>query len=319
MTAGQPLVAVDALRKEFATKHGIVTAVDDVSFTVGAGETVALVGESGCGKSTVAMTLLGLLEADGGKVLIDGEAMGSSQRKHLGRDLSIVFQNPYSSLNPKMKIRSIIAEPLSTAFGLKGKLLDQRVEKLLNDVGLGREHMMRYPHEFSGGQRQRIAIARALALEPKLLILDEPTAALDVSVQAQVLNLLKELQTELGLSFLFISHDLATVEYRAQRVMVMYLGRIVEAGPVAEVFARPKHFYTRALLDSVPSIDPARRDQLTTLSGEIPSPLNRPAGCAFAPRCAAADDACRAAVPVLESHEDIRQVACIRPLSEPTN
>lgn len=319
MNASQPLVAVDALRKEFSTKHGVVTAVDDVSFTVGTGETVALVGESGCGKSTVAMTLLGLLEADGGQVLVDGETMGANRRKHLGQDLSIVFQNPYSSLNPKMKIRSVIAEPLTTAFGLKGQLLEQRVEKLLNDVGLGREHMRRYPHEFSGGQRQRIAIARALALEPKLLILDEPTAALDVSVQAKVLKLLKDLQAELGLSFLFISHDLATVEYLAQRVMVMYLGRIVEAGPVEEVFARPKHFYTRALLDSVPSIDPTRRDQLATLSGEIPSPLNRPPGCAFAPRCAGAVAACRSAVPELNFLEGIRQVACIRPLDDPAN
>lgn len=313
-----PLLSVEGLRKEFPTKHGIVTAVDDVSFKVERSETVALVGESGCGKSTVAMMLLGLVKPDGGRVFVQGMEAGSEKRnrhKHLGRDLSIVFQNPYSSLNPRMRIRAVIAEPLKTAFRLRGSALDAEVEKLLRDVGLGPEHVNRYPHEFSGGQRQRIAIARALALKPKLLILDEPTAALDVSVQAQVLKLLKDLQAELGLSYLFISHDLATVEYLSKRVMVMYLGRIIEFGSVEEVFADPKHPYTRALLDSVPSIDPGKRDRLRTLSGEIPSPLNRPVGCAFAPRCRQGDEKCRSTLPELEMSSETRYVACFHPLS----
>jgi len=312
------LITVEHLQKQFSTKHGVVTAVDDVSFTVDKSETVALVGESGCGKSTVAMMLLGLLKSDGGRVTVEGVELGSSKKylqKSLGRNLGIVFQNPYSSLNPKMRIRSVIAEPLKTAFSLRGKALDNQVDHLLGEVGLGREHMNRYPHEFSGGQRQRIAIARALALKPKLLILDEPTAALDVSVQAQVLKLLKDLQVELGLSYLFISHDLATVEYLSKRVMVMYLGRIVESASVEAIFTDPKHPYTRALLDSVPSIDPGKRDQLRTLSGEIPSPLHRPVGCSFAPRCRHTDQKCRSKLPELRTNGTDHQAACFHPLS----
>ena len=311
------LLSVEHLQKQFSTKHGMVTAVDDVSFTVDSAETVALVGESGCGKSTIAMMLLGLLNSDGGQVIVNGVEIGSNKKhlqRSLGRDLGIVFQNPYSSLNPKMRIRSVLAEPLKTALGLRGKPLDNKVEQLLGEVGLGREHIKRYPHELSGGQRQRIAIARALALKPKLLILDEPTAALDVSVQAQVLKLLKDLQAELGLSYLFISHDLATVEYLSKRVMVMYLGRIVESASVGAIFTEPKHPYTRALLDSVPSIDPAKRDQLRTLSGEIPSPLNRPVGCAFAPRCRHADQKCRSKPPQLQTNGVDHHVACFHPL-----
>jgi len=312
------LLRVEGLRKEFRTKHGVVTAVDDVSFRIGAGETVALVGESGCGKSTVALMMLGLLQPDNGTVLVERGHInpdGAADKRQPRRDIGIVFQNPYSSLNPKMKVRALIAEPLKIAFDLPRAELDARIEKVLKDVGLGREHMNRYPHEFSGGQRQRIAIARALALEPRLLILDEPTAALDVSVQAQVLTLLRSLQDELGISYLFVTHDLATVDYLARRVMVMYLGRIVETGMTREVFTDPRHPYTRALLGSVPSIDPAQRDLLATLSGEIPSPLNRPHGCAFAPRCQRAEDDCRVAVPELRADASSRQVACIHPLS----
>jgi len=227
----------------------------------------------------------------------------------------MVFQNPYASLNPKMTIKAIVAEPLKVAFGLRGSALHARILTLLGNVGMGEEHMERYPHEFSGGQLQRIAIARALALESKLLILDEPTAALDVSVQAQVLQLLKTLQTDNGLSYLFISHDLATVEYLAQQVLVMYLGRIVEAGPVEQVFGRPRHPYTRALLNSVPSIDPERRDQLQILSGEIPSPLNRPAGCHFAPRCPRATERCRREVPA-ETQDHGHRFSCHHPLND---
>ena len=310
------LLSVDGISKNYHTRHGVIRAVDSVSFDVAPGEIVALVGESGCGKSTVALTLLRLIAHDGGRVVFEGvdlDAMGGEQERKLRQDLSIVFQNPYSSLNPRMRIRDIVGEPLRTAYGLRGRALNDRVRQHLGDVGLGAEHMKRFPHEFSGGQRQRIAIARALALEPKLLILDEPTAALDVSVQAQVLNLLRDLQRRLGLSYLMISHNLATVESIADRVLVMYFGRLVETGPVSEVFDRPRHPYTRALLDSVPSIDPRHRDRLKSLEGELPSPLNPPPGCAFAPRCARASARCNEAAPPLERLADGRQVACYHP------
>lgn len=312
------LLSIQDLKKHFPTRHGLVRAVDGVSFEVASGQTVALVGESGCGKSTIALTLLRLIDPDGGQVLFEGtdfDAITSAERRQLRQDLSIVFQNPYSSLNPRMRIRDIVGEPLRTAYGLRGQALRDRVETHLRDVGMGPEHMGRFPHEFSGGQRQRIAIARALALEPKLLILDEPTAALDVSVQAQVLQLLRDLQDRLGLSYLFISHDLATVEYLADEVLVMYLGRIVEAGPVERVFTQPQHPYTKALLDSVPSIDPHLRNRLKSLSGEVPSPLNMPTGCAFAPRCARADATCGLAPPPLETVIEDHAAACYHPLS----
>ncbi len=311
------LLAVEGLSREFHTRHGVVSAVDDVSFNINRGETLAVVGESGCGKSTLAMTLLGLMPATQGEVIVEGQRMGNINdvmAARLGRDISIIFQNPHSALNPRMKVRAIVGEPLKTAFGLRGRALDDRVEELLRDVGLGAEHMRRYPHEFSGGQRQRIAIARALALQPKLLILDEPTAALDVSVQAQILKLLNKLQAELAISYLFITHDLGTVEYIADRVMVMYLGRIVESGPVQAVFHSPAHPYTRALLASVPTLDPAQRDQLKTISGEVPSPLNRPSGCAFSPRCMQAEKRCRQDVPMLSDRAANRQVACFIPV-----
>ena len=281
------LLEVQNLSKQYRTRHGVIKAVTDVSFNVAAGETLALVGESGCGKSTVALTLLRLVTHDGGRVLFEGNDLDSLDSKavqDMRRNLSIVFQNPYSSLNPRMRVRDIVAEPLKTAFGLKGLALVERVKKHLGDVGLGEEHLQRFPHEFSGGQRQRIAIARALALQPKLLVLDEPTAALDVSVQAQVLNLLRDLQKLHNLSYLLISHNLATVESIADRVLVMYFGQIVESGSVQEVFKAPKHPYTRALLDSVPSIDSKHRHRLKPLQGDMPSPLNPPSGCAFAPR-----------------------------------
>ncbi len=313
------LLSVDGISKNYYTRHGVIRAVDNVSFDVAPGEIVALVGESGCGKSTVALTLLRLIAHDGGRVVFEGadlDAIGGEQERKLRQDLSIVFQNPYSSLNPRMRIRDIVGEPLRTAYGLRGRSLRDRVRQHLGDVGLGAEHMNRFPHEFSGGQRQRIAIARALALEPKLLILDEPTAALDVSVQAQVLNLLRDLQRRLGLSYLMISHNLATVESIADRVLVMYFGRLVETGPVSEVFDHPRHPYTRALLDSVPSIDPRHRDRLKSIEGELPSPLNPPAGCAFAPRCARASAQCNEVAPALERHADGRQVACYHPLGQ---
>lgn len=310
------LLQVTDLRKYFYTRHGDVRAVDGVSFEVEEGQTIALVGESGCGKSTIALSLLRLIGNDGGKVVFDGadfDELSATEQQKMRQNLSIVFQNPYSSLNPKMRICDIVGEPLQTAYGLKGAELRERVKRHLNDVGLGEEHLKRFPHEFSGGQRQRIAIARALALEPKLLILDEPTAALDVSVQAQVLNLLKELQQRLGLSYLFISHNLATVEYIADKVMVMYLGRIVESGPVDTVFANPQHPYTQALLSSIPSTDPRRRDDLKPLEGDVPSPMNLPAGCAFAPRCDRAIAECGASVPVLSQYPGGFAAACYNP------
>ena len=311
------LLSVEHLSKQFATRHGIIRAVEDVSFTVASGETLALVGESGCGKTTVALSLLRLIRPDGGRVSFEGVDLGGGTdkaEKAWRQRLSIVFQNPYSSLDPRMRIRNIVGEPLVTAYGLRGRALTERVAKNLDEVGLGAEHLTRFPHEFSGGQRQRIAIARALALEPKLLILDEPTAALDVSVQAQVLNLLQELQKNLGLSYLFISHNLATVESIADRVLVMYMGRVVEEGPVAQVFAAPHHPYTRGLLDSVPSTDPRLRGRLQPVRGEIPSALNPPPGCAFAPRCARAGAECRSVPPPLMAAGPGRSHACLHPL-----
>jgi oligopeptide/dipeptide ABC transporter ATP-binding protein len=313
------LLEVRHLTKTYPTRRGPVHAVTEVSFDVAAGETLALVGESGCGKTTVAMTLLRLLERDGGEVYFEGEnldRLSGSAHQAVRRKLSVVFQNPYSSLDPRMKIRDIVGEPLRTIYRLRGRELTERVAGHLESVGLGREHLSRYPHEFSGGQRQRIAIARALALEPRLLVLDEPTSALDVSVQAQVLNLLRELQQRLGLSYLFISHNLAVVEQMADRVMVMYLGHIVETGPVADVFDRPSHPYTRALLDSIPSVDPAQRDRLKPVTGEIPSALVRPPGCPFAPRCARSDALCGTSMPPLGGVPGSRRVACFHPLTE---
>jgi oligopeptide/dipeptide ABC transporter ATP-binding protein len=311
------LLEVQNLSKQYRTRHGVIKAVTDVSFEVSAGETLALVGESGCGKSTVALTLLRLISHDGGRVLFEGndlDSLDSKAEQNMRRNLSIVFQNPYSSLNPRMRVRDIVAEPLKTAFGLKGLALAERVKQHLADVGLGPEHLRRFPHEFSGGQRQRIAIARALALQPRLLVLDEPTAALDVSVQAQVLNLLRGLQKRHNLSYLLISHNLATVESIADRVLVMYFGQIVESGSVHEVFNSPRHPYTRALLDSVPSIDAKHRHRLKPLQGDLPSPLNPPSGCAFAPRCSRAMDQCRQKAPPLEGEPNIYQTACYNPL-----
>ncbi len=315
------LLEVRNLGKTYPTRRGAVQAVSDVSFDVGVGETLALVGESGCGKTTVALTLLRLLQHDAGEVYFDGrnlDSLSTADRQAVRRNLSIVFQNPYSSLDPRMRIRDIVGEPLRTVYGLRGRDLTERVARHLESVGLAREHLSRYPHEFSGGQRQRIAIARALALEPQLLVLDEPTSALDVSVQAQVLNLLRSLQQRLNLSYLFISHNLAVVEQMADRVLVMYLGRIVETGPVADIFARPAHPYTRALLDSIPSVDPSRRDRLKPISGEIPSALMRHPGCPFAPRCPRADDLCRTAMPPLDGHPGRRRAACFHPLTQET-
>lgn len=311
------LLQVNNLQKAFPVSNGFVRAVDGVSFGIGAGETVALVGESGCGKSTVATCLIRLLEPDGGSIQFNGLELIGADRRQLGefrREIGFVFQNPFSSLNPKMRVVDIVGEPLRTVLGLSGTKLELKVARCLADVGLGTEHLRRFPHEFSGGQRQRIAIARALALEPRLVILDEPTAALDVSVQAQILNLLQDIQRRSGVSFLFISHDLAVVEHIAEMVIVMYLGRVVEHGPTREVFSSPRHPYTKALLSSVPVPDPNQRNRLKTLLGEVPSPLNPPPGCAFEPRCTRAIAECSSTRPDVNRVSGGRIYACHNPL-----
>ena len=311
-----PILSVKNLHKQFRSNSGVVNAVSDVGFDLQSTQTLALVGESGCGKSTIASAIMRLIEIESGEILYEGRdvcAMGMNDLQLFRREVSIVFQNPYSSLNPKMRIKNIVGEPLSACYGVKGKELKDRVIRHLQDVGLGVEHLDRYPHQFSGGQRQRIAIARALALEPKVLILDEPTAALDVSVQAQVLNLLQDLKQRMGMAYLFISHNLATVEYIADYVMVMYLGKIVEQGPVEEIFRYPRHPYTRALLDSVPSIDPAERNQLKVLKGELPDPGNLPDGCAFYTRCRQASELCKNQNPEFVSSNTNSAFACHNP------
>ena len=310
------ILSVNNLHKQFSSSGGVVNAVSSVSLDLQAMQTVALVGESGCGKSTIAAAIMRLIDIENGEILYKGNdvcAMGMNDLKLFRREVSIVFQNPYSSLNPKMRIKSIVGEPLSACYGIKGKELNDRVAKHLEDVGLGPEHLNRYPHQFSGGQRQRIAIARALALEPRILILDEPTAALDVSVQAQVLNLLQELKQRMGLAYLFISHNLATVEYIADYVMVMYFGKIVEQGPVDKIFEHPRHPYTRALLNSVPSIIPGSRSQLKILKGELPNPLNMPEGCAFYSRCGQSSVLCKSTEPKLETGKSDSAFACHNP------
>lgn len=310
------LLSVEGLSKRYSAGGGSIRAADDVSFTIDRGETLALVGESGCGKSTVAHMILQLLRPDSGRIVFDNQEISRRGAADTAwrRRLSIVFQNPYSSLNPRMRVKDIVSEPLITANRLRGQALNERVARHLDDVGIAPSLMRRFPHEFSGGQRQRIAIARALALEPELLILDEPTAALDVSIQAQVLNLLQLLQRRLNLGYLFISHNLATVENVADRVLVMYMGRLVEDGPVDKVFSTPRHPYTQALLASVPSFRSAQRERLKAMPGEVPSALNPPLGCSFASRCARATGECRNSAPPLVKYETGRSCACHHPL-----
>ncbi len=276
-------------------------AVDEVSFTIRRGETLALVGESGCGKSTVARLVVGLLRPDRGTVRLGGEDITTARHDRFRRRLQMIFQDPYASLNPRWRVGEVIAEPID-AFGLAIDARDReaRIGRALTQVGLDPADAQRYPHVFSGGQRQRISIARALAGEPEFLVCDEPTSALDVSVQAQILNLMKELQRRLGLTFLFISHNLAVVEHMADQVGVMYLGRLCEIAPAAELFARPRHPYTRLLLETIPDLERAGRERVP-LSGEVPNPLEPPSGCAFHPRCPDAFARCREERPALLS------------------
>ena len=308
-----PLVQAINLKKHFPVPGGVVHAVDGVSFSIEPGKTTGLVGESGCGKTTVGRTMLNLIRPTAGELRFEGQnifALKPRDLQALRRKMSIVFQNPYSSLNPRMKIKDIVAEPLKTHTRLRGQALRKRVLELLDQVGLTQQHLLRYPHEFSGGQRQRIALARALALEPMFIVFDEPTSALDVSVQAQVLNLISDLQRERGLTFLFISHNLSVVEHIADQIMIMYLGKIVEIGETDDIFGRPLHPYTQALLSAIPVVDPDFVQEIVVLKGDMPSPVNPPPGCCFHTRCPRALSACSEAVPELAQVSPGRWVAC---------
>jgi len=316
------LLKVENLKTYFAIRKGLlrrtvghVKAVDGISFAIPAGQALGLVGESGCGKTTVARSIVRLVPATEGRVVFDQIDVLSADKvklQELRRQISLIFQDPYGSLNPRMTVGNIIGEPLKIQKKITGSELSERVALLLSKVGLSPEHINRYPHEFSGGQRQRIGIARALALEPKLVICDEPVSALDVSIQSQILNLLKELQEEFGLTYLFIAHDLAVVEFACDIVAVMYLGRIVERAAAEQLYRNPLHPYTRALMSAIPQVDPSLRGHRTELSGEVPSVLKPPSGCPFHPRCPLTKDVCRKEMPSLEEKSDIKEhfVAC---------
>jgi len=320
--ATRPLLEVRELKKHFPIRGGWlrrvvgqVKAVDGVSFTLQRGRTLGIVGESGCGKSTLGRAILRLHEPTGGQVLLDGEDITALSKDELllrRRRMQIIFQDPYASLNPRRTVAQAIREPLDVhRIGTPGQR-GQRVEELLDVVGMSRKVQDRYPHEFSGGQRQRIGIARALALNPSLIVADEPVSALDVSVQSQVLNLIAHLQREHGIAFLFISHDLAVIQHVSDDIAVMYLGRIVETGPAAAIYREPRHPYTQALLSAVPSPDPARRSGRILLPGEIPSPARPPPGCPFHPRCPVAFERCRVETPALLPAAPAGRVACHR-------
>lgn len=321
-----PLLEVRGLKKHypiskgwFNRSDGAVRAVDGLNFNVFPGETLGLVGESGCGKSTTGQLITRLLEPTEGEVVFDGKPltdMSGEAIREIRRDLQFIFQDPYSSLNPRMKVFDIVAEPLIVHGLASGKELRNEVLRLLETVGLGEHHIDRHPHEFSGGQRQRIGIARALALRPKLIVCDEPVSALDVSIQAQILNLLKDLQEQFHLTYIFIAHGLPTVKHISDRIAVMYLGKIVEMAKRDELFARPLHPYTEALLSAVPVPDPRLRKKRKPLSGEMPSPANPPQGCAFHTRCPYAQETCRVHTPELVDHGDGHLAACHFPLNE---
>jgi len=314
------LLEVKHLKKHFPIKGGVfsktigyVYAVDDINFTLEKGETLGLVGESGCGKSTTGRTILRLIEPTDGAIYFEGQditTLDKSAMRALRREMQIIFQDPYASLNPRMTVGSIIGEPLEIHKIAKGSEKEERVASLLQKVGLRAEDMRKYPHEFSGGQRQRIGIARALALNPKLIVCDEPVSALDVSIQAQVINLLEDLQEEFGLSYLFIAHNLNVVEHISNRVAVMYLGQIVELASDEELYKNPQHPYTEALLSAVPIPDPTVKKKRIILEGDVPSPINPPKGCHFHTRCMYKDKICEEVEPEFKDIGGGHWVAC---------
>ncbi len=315
-----PLLEVRGLTKHFPVRRkgpgggtARVRAVDDVSFSIGPGETLGLVGESGCGKSTTGKLILRLIEPTAGEVLWRGtnlSPLSAAQVRPFRRELQAVFQDPYSSLNPRMRAADVVAEPIRNFESLPAAQVRERVERLFARVGLRPDQLVKFPHEFSGGQRQRLGIARALSVQPRLIVCDEPVSALDVSVQAQVINLLIDLQDEFGLSYLFVAHDLAVVEHISHRVAVMYLGKVVEIAPKRALFTAPRHPYTEALLSAVPVPDPTVERQRILLSGDVPSPVDPPPGCRFHTRCPIAQPRCREEAPPMKDVAPGHSVAC---------
>ncbi len=324
---GVPLLAVEHLKLHFPIKAGVlvdrevarVHAVDDVSFELERGQTLGLVGESGCGKTTLSRTLMRLIDPTEGSIRFGGREISEAGRREmrpLRREMQMVFQDPFASLNPRKTVNQIVSMPLRL-HGASEDDASERVRDLLDRVGLAPEHARRYPHEFSGGQRQRIGIARALALEPKLVVLDEPVSALDVSVQAQIVNLLEDLQEDLGLAYLFVAHDLSVVRHVSDRIAVMYLGKLMELSPAEALYKKPIHPYTSALLGAIPIPDPRenRERERIIVSGEPPNPIDPPAGCVFHPRCPRATDVCRTEEPPLTAYAEGHLAACHHPLS----
>jgi oligopeptide transport system ATP-binding protein len=319
----QPFIEIKDITKNFPIKGGLfsrevasVKAVQGVSLQIKKGETLGLVGESGCGKSTLGRCIIRLIEPSSGQIILDGQDVTNfhgEELRALRRKMQIIFQDPYASLNPRMTVGSIISEPLEihNLFDSRKDRLD-RVKQLIELVGLRPEHINRYPHEFSGGQRQRVGIARALAVDPSFIVCDEPVSALDVSIQAQVINLLMDLQQRLGLTYLFIAHDLKVVEHISNRVAVMYLGKVVEVAEAEELYRNPTHPYTRALLSAIPIPDPRRKDQRIILTGDVPSPIRPPSGCHFHPRCPDMIDECKVTCPSLRATRPEHNTACIR-------
>ena len=315
-----PLLEVHNVTKYFPLGGGLFSkpkawarAVNQVSFSLASGETLGLVGESGCGKSTLGRMLLGLIKPDSGSVLFQNQDLHSLEKKALKRlrqQMQLIFQDPYSSLDPRMKVETIITEPLRASTGLTGTQRRRRAARLLEKVGLQAEDLHKYPHEFSGGQRQRIGIARSLSVQPKLIVADEPVSALDVSIQAQIINLLQDLKTELELSFVFIAHDLSVVDHFCDRIAVMYLGQIVESAPASLFSANPGHPYSEALLSAVPLPEPGLGLQPELMEGEVPDPVNPPAGCPFHPRCVHQIPQCRQESPALSEIEAGHFIAC---------